>query len=168
MNFLIGLVAAGAITVCGNLAHAQVYSTTTPTLQGLASVHAWTVPGVVSSGTVGSYFACTNATAAAVVVGVQIFGAGGGPALNDASSTSVSIPAGGTALLGTGPAAALSLDSNLAPGFLTKGSARILTTTTSTGSRYILCQAFLSSTFGDPPTSMATLAVIKGRVQKGQ
>jgi len=108
------------------------------------------------------FFLCTNTTDAAIRVGVEVFGAPGGAAINDPSATSLSVVASGTVLFGSA-AVGLSIDSNLAFGFVSKGSARVL----ATESKGIMCTAFLADVTSDPPASMVQLNIVKKLKQKG-
>jgi len=60
-----------------------------------------------------------------------------------------------------------SVDSNLATG-VPKGSARVLTTTSSRASERILCSAFVADVGSDPPAVLLNLDVIRRNEQKGQ
>ena len=124
-------------------------------------MHAWTVTGVVNNnGFLGTVFACTNTLSSNVIVGVEVFGPGGGPALNDASATSLTVAPGATVIFGTSDIAGLEVDSIL--GFaLTKGSARVLTTTSFKASQQILCTAFNLHGTSNPPSVMTTLPVFR-------
>lgn len=144
-------------------AQAQINSPP-PALQGQASFHLWSVPGVMSGFGLGTFFACTNTTNAAIRVGVEIFGPGGGAALNDASATSLNVAASATVLFGTGGAVGLLVSGTLGAGAISKGSARILATNGSG----IICSAFLADDGNAPPTSMTDLTVVKKTKQKGQ
>jgi len=128
-------------------------------------VHAWSSPGVVSTANLATLFACTNTLTTSVLVGVELFGPAGGAALNDASATSLEVAPGGTALFST-QITVFSVDSNLATG-VSKGSARVLTTTSSKASQSILCSAFVSDNGSDPPGVMLSLPVIRKTTQQG-
>jgi hypothetical protein len=152
------LVASAAASV-----QAQINSDPPP-LQGQKSYHLYSVPGVIANGPVETFFACTNTTDATIRVGVEIFGfAGGGPA-NDPSGSSVDVAAGGTAMFGTSATVWVFVDSDLAPGFISRGSARVLSTKRSG----VICTVFLADPGNVPPTSMADLKVVKKTKQKGE
>ena len=136
-------------------------------LQGEPSVHAWTVPGVINSNGLGTFFACTNALSSSATIGVEVFGAAGGAALNDASATSLTLMPGATALFGTSLAAGLPVSSDLQTGFVFNGSARVLTTTSVKASQGILCSAFVADAVNAPPTSMTSLTVVRRATQQG-
>src|SRR5438477_8258339 len=87
-------------------AHAQINSPP-PALQGQASFHLWSVPGVIGGGGLETFFACTNTTDDPIRVGVEVFNFAGGAAANDTSATSLDVAAGGTVLFGTGRAVRL-------------------------------------------------------------
>ncbi len=124
----------------------------------------YSVPGVISSGGLGTYFSCTSVDTAPIQVCVEIFGFAGGAAIsNDCSLTSLSVPPGGTEIFGTISPAGISIQSNLAPGAVSRGSARILAT-----SKKLVCTAFIADVSSAPPTSMAELAIIAKLKQKAE
>jgi hypothetical protein len=125
-------------------------------LQGQASFHLWSVPGVVSNG-LSTVFSCTNTTSNPIIVGVEVFGAAGGAALNDADATSLALGPGATGMFGTSAFAGFVVDSLLLPGLVHKGSARILASA-GTG---ISCSAVLSNSETAPPVAMTNLTVAK-------
>jgi hypothetical protein len=127
---------------------------------GEPSYHIYSVP-LTMTGADRPFFVCTNTADAAIRVGVEVFNALGG-VTNDPSATSLSVAASGTVLFGSA-AVGLSIDSNLASGFVSKGSARVL----ATESKGIICTAFLADTGNDPPTSMVQLNIVKKLKQKG-
>jgi len=143
-------------------AQAQINSPP-PALQGQASFHLWSVPGVMDTGVLGTFFPCTNTTGAPIRVGIEVFGPGGGAAFNDPSATSLNVAAGATVLFGTGAAVGLGVSGTLGGGFMSKGSARVLATARSG----IICSAFLADPFNAPPASMTALMVVKKTRQKG-
>ena len=156
------LVTALALACAATAAQAQI-NAPPPTLQGESSSHLWSVPGVIDTGGLGTFFACTNTTDNAIRVGVEVFGPAGGAAINDPSATSLNVAAGATVLFGTGGAVGLSVSSSLGAGIISKGSARVLATAGSG----IICSAFLADPGNDPPTSMTALTVVKKTKQKG-
>ena len=155
------LVAIVTILTVATAAQAQINSPP-PTLQGQPSFHLWSVPGVIDTGGLGTFFPCTNTTGAPIRVGIEVFGPAGGAAANDPSATSLNVAAGATVLFGTGAAVGLSVSSSLGAGF-SKGSARVLATAKSG----IICSAFLADSGNAPPTSMTALVVVKKTKQKG-
>src|SRR5438552_17755735 len=72
---------------------------------GAATFHLYSVPGVVHSGGIDTFFSCTSTDAATIQVGVEIFPSTGGPPGNDAAATSVSVAPGATVIFGTSSAA---------------------------------------------------------------
>src|SRR5439155_8478960 len=121
----------------------------------------YSVPGVISSGGLGSYFSCTSTDTATMQVGVECFYSPGGAAGNDAVATSLSVGPGATVMFGTSSAVGLSINSNLGCGLMSKGSVRILAT-----SKKLVCTAFLADVSNAPPTSMAQLTIIAKLKQK--
>jgi hypothetical protein len=146
-------------------AGAQI-SSDPPTLQGEPSVHAWTVPGVISNSAMGTAMTCTNTLGSTVIVGVELFDAAGTSPLNGASATSVSVAPGATAVFTSNAMVAFAADMNIGE-FVSKGSARILTTTSVKASQSILCSAILADPYNNPPAVMTSLPVIKKTTQQG-
>jgi len=155
------------IRLLGGTATAQINSAP-PTLMGQQSFHLYSVPGVADSGGsapngVRTFFSCTNTTSADVLVGVEVFDSGG-VALDDASATSVNIPAGGTRTFSTGselgwpPPVTILFTGNV------NGSARVL----AAAKKGIICSAFMVNGDNNPPTPTAKLSVVKTTKQKGE
>lgn len=142
--------------------HAQINGATPP-LMGQQSFHIWSVPGVIDTGGIATFFACTNTTDAAIRVGVEVFGPAGGAAINDPSATSLNVAPSATVLFGTGGAVGLSVSGTLGAGIISKGSGRVLATV----SKGIICSAFLADPNNDPVTSMSALTIVKKTRQKG-
>jgi hypothetical protein len=129
---------------------------------GQTTLHLYSVPGVINSAGLGTYFSCTSTDTTAVQVCVEVFGfAGGAPISNDCSMTSLSVPPGGTETFGTSAPVGISIQSNLGAGAISRGSARILAT-----SKKLVCTAFLADVGNAPPTSMTYLTVIAKLKQK--
>ena len=147
-----------ALVLTPTAAVAQINSTPPP-LMGQASYHLYSVAGVVRTGAIETYFACTNTAKASIRVGVEIFGSNGG-ATNDPSTDSLDIPPGASRIFGT-----LASNSFVIHGFVSgaSGSARIL----GTEKKGIICNAFLADPTNVPPTSMADLKVIAKTKQRG-
>ena len=80
---------------------------------GATTFHLYSVPGVISSGGLRTYFSCTSTDTATMHVGVELFDALGGAPANDDAATSLSVIAGATVIFGTGPRLGFSIDSNL-------------------------------------------------------
>lgn len=156
------IIAAVFIIAFSARAQAQINSPP-PTLQGESSSHLWSVPGVMRTGDIGTFFACTNTTDNAIRVGVEVFGPAGGAAVNDPSATSLNLSAGATVLFGTGAAVGFSVSGSLGVPTISKGSARVL----ATAGRGIICSAFLADVNNAPPTSVASLTMVKKTKQKG-
>ena len=70
---------------------------------GATTFHLYSVPGVISSGGLRTYFSCTSTDTATMHVGVELFDALGGAPANDDAATSLSVIAGATVIFGTGP-----------------------------------------------------------------
>jgi hypothetical protein len=149
------------LLVAGALTLAAVGPATTAHAQApLAPL--FTVPGVVNAGALGTFFACTNDDTVAQSVGIDIFGQGGSQ-LVVATSNAVSLSPQATILFGTQTALGLTIDGPaFNPGIITKGSARILSTT-----KKIACTAFVADTNGTPPVSMTNLTIAYKGKQKG-
>ena len=128
---------------------------------GVTTLHLYSVPAVIRSAGLGTFFACTSTDTATMQVGVELFAGPGGTAANDAAATSLSVASGATVIFGTGGAVGILISSNLAGGSFSKGSARILAT-----SKKLACTAFLADIGNAPPTSMAQLTIIKKTTQR--
>ncbi len=128
---------------------------------GSTTQHLYSVPGVVSSGGLGTFFSCTSTDTVSVQVGVEVFAAPGGAAANEPVATSLPVAPGATVMFGTGAAAGLLVSGSLGAGLIGKGSARILAT-----SKKLACTAFLADVGKAPPTSMAHLTIIAKTKQK--
>jgi len=129
-------------------------------LAGQTTLHVFTVPGIIATGGIGSFFNCTSLDTVTMQVGVELFPAPGGAPINDTVATSLSLAPGATVIFGTSAAVGISISSSLG-GLFSKGSARILSTSKKLG-----CNAFMADTSNDPPTSMAQLTVITKTKQK--
>lgn len=144
-------------------AHAGIVDTPLPVLvAGQRTFRVFSVAGI-QNGVLGTFFSCTSTDSATMQVGVEIFSLAGGASINDAVATSVSLVPGGTVIFGTRAAASISINSDLAPGPISKGSARILAT-----SRKLICTAYLADWVNVPPTSMVQLTIVKKTSQKGE
>ena len=126
---------------------------------GKKTLHLYSLPYPVISGSLGAFFTCTSADTAPVQVGVELFFPGGGAPANDAVATSLSVAPGATVTFGTGGAAGILIDSNLGGPFTT--SARILAT-----SKKLMCTAFVADRGNDPPQTSWQLTIIKKVIQK--
>src|SRR2546425_264056 len=131
-------------------------------LPGATTFHLYSVPAVIRSAGLGTFFACTSTDTATMQVGVEAFGTGGGAPANDAVATSLSVAPGAMVIFGTGPAAGISIDSSIGFG-ASRGSARILAT-----SKKLACAVFMADTGNAPPTSMAQLTIIAKLKQKAE
>ncbi len=133
-----------------------------PVLQaGVTTLHLYSVPGVVNNGGMATAFSCTSASTASIRVGVEIFPANGGSPLNNAATSAVTLAAGGTVLFVSSPVAALGYDADLGLGTLTKGSARIIST-----SKSLICTAFALDATSAPPSGSWELTIIAKVKQK--
>ncbi len=122
-----------------------------------------TVPGVMNTGTLGTFFFCTNPSEAPVAIAVQVLALDGTP-INVWSDTSALLGPHTTEVWATDVADGLSVDQfqNMGIGMLNYGSAQILAT-----SARIACSAFIADRYSNPPASMTTLSMVKGKQQKG-
>ncbi len=121
----------------------------------------FTVPGVINSLSLGTFFACTNTDVVPLSVGIEVFGQNG-TQLVTAASNAVNLSPQSTELFSTTNALGFAVDVNLNPGVVTKGSANVWTT----GKR-VVCSAFVSDNNNNPPTSMVTLTIVRKGKQKG-
>ena len=144
-------------------AFAGIADTPLPTLvAGKRTLLVYSVPGLISSAGLATFFSCTSTDTATMQVGVELFGPAGGGSANDAAATSLSVGPGATVIFGTSSAAAISIDSNLSGGVFSKGSARILAT-----SSYLVCTAYIADATTAPPTSGWHLTIVKSTKQAG-
>src|SRR5437899_12887509 len=96
------VLAACAALLAVPQARAGIADSPLPVLSaGATTVHLYSVPGVISSGGLRTYFSCTSTDTATMQVGVELFGAAGGAAINDAVATSLSVATGATVRFGT-------------------------------------------------------------------
>src|SRR5207253_6321547 len=68
---------------------------------GATTFHLYSVPGVIRSSGLGTFFACTSTDTATMQVGVEVVPAPGGAPGNDAVATSLSVAPGATVMFGT-------------------------------------------------------------------
>jgi len=129
---------------------------------GGTTLHLYSVPGLIDSAGLGTFFSCTSTDTATMQVGVEVFFPSGGAPANDAVATSLPVGPGATVLFGTSAAVGILIYSNLGVGLLSQGSARILAT-----SKKLVCTAYIADTGNAPPTSAWQLNVIKKTAQKG-
>lgn len=144
--------------------HAGIADSPLPVLvTGKKTLHLYSVLGVASNASVATIFTCTSTDTVPQQVGVEVFGgAGGGPA-NDATTTSVSVVPGGTAVIETQSTTYFGVDSNLATSVGNRGSARILST-----SKKLACTAIVADSSTAPPSSTWPLTIIKKIKEKGE
>ena len=127
---------------------------------GATTFHLYSVPGIIRSGSLGTYFSCTSTDTATMQVGVEVFGPAGGAPLNDAVATSLSVAPGATVMFGSSAAGILiDTDPGIPP--MSKGSARILAT-----SKKLVCTAFVADRGNDPPQTSWQLTIIAKLKQK--
>ncbi len=154
------LLTAFAVLGVATGAHAGIADTPLPTLVvGKSTLYLYSVPGVISFGGLESVFSCTSTDTTAMQVGVELFGNGGGDAVNDAVATPLNVAPGATVTFGTQGLAGIAIDSSLGGGG--RGSARILST-----SKKLACTAFIADAANAPPTSMVQLTIIAKLKQK--
>ncbi len=150
-----------ALSVAATPSHAGIVDTPLPVLTvGVDTLHLYSVPGIIRSIGLATFFSCTSTDTATMRVGVEAFSSGGGAPINDAVATSVSVAPGATVILGS-VAAGISITSDLGIGTISKGSARILAT-----SKKLACTAFIADNGNAPPTSAWQLTIIKKTTQK--
>jgi len=151
-------------TVLGFCTHARAGIADSPLpvlIVGEKTLHLYSVPGAINFVGLGTFFSCTSTDTTAMEVGVEVFGTSGGAPLNDAAATSINLIPGATATFGTAVAAGIHTNATLGSGIVTKGSARILST-----SKKLACTAYIADIGNSPPTSMAPLSIIKKTTQK--
>ncbi len=128
---------------------------------GQTTLHLYSVPGVKGAGgtNLATYISCTSTSSSPQTVGVEVFADTGGAPLNNAATTAVLVPAGGSVRFGTSDSFAFGTNQSLSIA-VDNGSARILST-----SKLLVCTAFIADE-GNPPVSMVQLTIIKGVKQK--
>jgi len=156
---------AGFITIClyvrATSSVAGIADTPLPVLEvGQTTLHLYSVTGVIDTGGVGTFVSCTSTDTVPVRVGVEVFGSPGGGAANDVVAQSLVISPGGTLTFGSS-AAGISVDSLLAAGPISKGSARILST-----SKKLICTAWAADRLNSPPIVGWQLTIVKKTKQK--
>jgi hypothetical protein len=128
---------------------------------GKKTFHLYSVPGVISSGGLETFFSCTSTDTATMRVGIEAFSSAGGAPITDPVATSLLVAPGATVIFGCGAAAGISISSNLGCGALSKGSARILAT-----SKKLACTAWVADPGNAPPVSAWHLTIIAKTKQK--
>lgn len=160
------LCAVGLAGAClARTAVAGIADSPVPLLMGQKAQVLYSVPGIINAGSLGTYVSCTSTAKTPSIVAVEVFQNSGGAALNDASATSLSVAPGATVMFATENAVGFIEDSflldPLSPPVITKGSARILST-----SKSLICDAFVSDAVNSPPVSMRYLTIIAKTQQK--
>lgn len=157
-RFIVTAVLATSVT----RAFAGIADSPLPELEvGKSTSHLYSVPGVMGGTCFATYFSCTSMDTAPMRVGVELFFSAGGLPANDAVVSSLSVNPGATVVFGTRSPAdpGIGMQSDL--GFISQGSARILTT-----SKKLACTAFVADRCNYPVTFMRSLTIIKGTKQK--
>jgi hypothetical protein len=150
------------LTLAAAPAFAGIADSPLPVLQaGATTFHLYSVPGVIDSAGLGTFFSCTSTDSATMQVGVEIFYSPGGAAGNDPVATSLSVGPGATVIFGTSAAVGISIYSNLGVGGLSQGSARILAT-----SKKLICTAYIADLGNAPPATAWQLTIVAKLKQK--
>src|SRR5437867_4261575 len=155
------LIAAALALTLTRTASAGIADSPLPVLSaGATTLHLYSTPGIIRSGSLGSFFSCTSTDTATMQVGVEVFGPGGGAPFNDAAATSLSVAPGETVMFGSN-AAGIQIDTDLGVPIISKGSARILAT-----SKKLACTAFVADRGNDPAQTSWQLTIISKLKQK--
>ncbi len=142
-------------------ARAGIADSPLPELEaGQTTFHVYSVPAVIRSGGLGTFFGCTSTDINTIRVGVELFFTAGGAPANDAVATSLNVAPGAMVIFGTSSAVGISIDSNVGFGS-SRGSARILAT-----SRKLACSVWVADSGNAPPTSAWQLTIIAKTKQK--
>jgi hypothetical protein len=153
--FVVGLILAAAPTFAG------IADSPLPVLTPAEkTLHLYSIPGVIRAVSLGTFFSCTSTDTAPMQVGVEIF-AVNGALLNDAAASSLSVGPGATVMFGTSIAPGFAISSDLGAPAISKGSARVLST-----SKKLICTAFVADRFNDPPQTSFQLTIIAKLKQK--
>jgi hypothetical protein len=123
-----------------------------------ASGPTFTIPGVISTGTLASYFSCTSTATAPQTLTVQVLDDSG---TTVASVSDVNLNPRATLPFETGAAASVA-GVSVGGGVSFTGFATI-----SSSSSSLVCSAMVLDRLNNPPNSMVSLPVIKGTKQKG-
>ena len=129
-------------------------------IPGERTLHLYSIPGIIRAASLGTFFSCTSTDTAPMQVGVEIFAVSGAP-LNDAAASSLSVGPGATVMFGTSTAPGFIISSDLGAPAISKGSARVLST-----SKKLICTAFVADRFNDPPQTSFQLTIIAKLKQK--
>ena len=129
-----------------------------------ATVHVYSVPGVIENAGLGTLFSCTSTDTAPITVAIEIFDSGGGAPLNDAVATARQLPPGNTRTFGTSDAQGVLVHqvTGAGPfGSVAQGSARIVAT-----SKKLVCTAYVADVDNSPPITSWQLTIIAKLKQK--
>jgi hypothetical protein len=133
-----------------------------PVIQvGATTLHLYSVPGVVDNNGIATAFSCTSTDTVAQTVGVEVFGNSGGAPVNNATTTATSVAAGATVVFVTSSTTGLSFDANMNVPTVSRGSARILST-----SKKLACTVAALDALSAPPTTTWQLTIIAKTKQK--
>jgi hypothetical protein len=117
----------------------------------------FSVPGIMNTSTLATYFSCTAVGTSATVT-VEAFQNTG----TQTGSATTTIAANNSVMFGTSSSAGLSVDQILGSSPIGKGYAQIVSTSAS-----LICAAYIAEVNGAPPTTMVSLPVLKKTKQKG-
>lgn len=144
---------------------ADIADSPLPVLQaGMETFHVYSVPSIIGTPGLATFFFCTSTDTESMQVGVEVFySIVTEPKHNDPVPTSLNLIPGGTVIFGTDTVAGVvPTYSNLGIRGMTQGSARILST-----SEKLTCTALSVYTGDGPATSVWSPTIIKQKTQKG-
>lgn len=151
------------------LALALFVSSVVPAVAGLVDTPVpvgtkllYSVPGVMQTGNgLATFFSCTNADVLSATLGVEVFNSVGAQVGATFSSSSVTVGPGATVVFATNNAVGVSVDVNLNTASFSKGSARVVGT-----SSKFLCTAYVADFLNPLPTTSWELTIVAKTKQK--
>jgi len=90
----------GVVLMAG-AAKAGIADSPVPLLNGSPAVTVYSISGVITENSLGTYVSCTSTDKVPINVGVELFGPAGGGPVNNAAATYVAVAPGQTAMFGT-------------------------------------------------------------------
>jgi len=126
----------------------------------VSTQHLYSVPDVVNTATLGTYFSCTSTSSSSMWVSVELFD-GTGTVANSANLDEFHLGAGASVRFGTGFALGITTGAFLSGSVFSTGSARIVAT-----SKSLICSVFVADRTNNPPAIIYPLTIIAKTKQK--
>jgi hypothetical protein len=160
-NLIRGFIALAFSGAVAAPALAGIADTPLPVLElKVSTQHLYSVPDVVNTPTLGTYFSCTSTSSSSMWVSVELFDAMGTPA-NSALLDEHQLGAGASVRFGTGFALGIDIGAFLGANGFPVGSARIVAT-----SKSLICSVFVADRTKNPPAIIYPLTIIAKTKQK--